>query len=237
MKTGSLLLIGGGAAALVAGLFVAKKKSDDTADAIKKDLGAPPVIPAAPTSTPAAASVAITNPKYPTFAGRVTGYWPFQEGLSATERKMEGAPVDRKGAPLHTIEDFLSGKSDHVSVSGDYTIFPYGQKILIPWGPTTLTGRITDTGSHFHGILKVFRLPGTEPLDLCVASSKTPIVNRTPTVSIVPGDNFEQGRAVATNKFQNQTVVTGMDRAKIAAAEAILGAYYAALETALEKGL
>lgn len=233
MRPASLLLIGGGITALATGLFVAKKKSDAVADTIAKAIEHPPIMPSPPTSTPAAASAAIASQKLPTFDARVTGYWPFQAGLSAAERKMEGAPVDRKGAPLHTIEDFLAGKSDHVSVSGDYTVFPYGQKILIPWGNTTLTGRVTDTGSHFHGILKVFRIPGREPLDLCVASSQTPILNRTPTVSIVPGDNFEQGKAVVASKFKDQTVLTGAERARYAMAETILGAYYDAIERGL----
>jgi len=119
---------------------------------------------------------------------------------------MEGAPVDRKGAPLHTVEDFLAGRADHVSVSGDYEIFPYGQKILIPWGDKTIIGRVTDTGGHFHGAGKVYRVVGREPLDVCVESSKTVIPDRDATVTIVPGDNLQKGIPVATGKFKDQVV-------------------------------
>jgi len=139
------------------------------------------------------------------FKVHATGYWPFT--ATESEKKMEGAPVDRKGKPLHTVEDFFAGKSDHVSVSGDPDIFPYGQKILVNWFDKTITGRVTDTGSHFHGAGKVYRVAGEEPLDFCVESSKTAVPKKNVTATIVVGDTFDKaGKEVALSKFQGQTV-------------------------------
>lgn len=153
-----------------------------------------------------------------TFAVHATGYWPFQAGLSDAARKMEGAPVDRKGLPLHTVEDFFSGKSDHVSVAADYTIFPYGQKVIVNWFDKTVTGRITDTGGHFHGSKKIYRVTGEEPLDFCVASSATPVPKKDVVAKIVAGDTLDKpGAAVAVNKIKDQNVVVGdEDRAALA---------------------
>ena len=105
-----------------------------------------------------------------TFRVRLTGYWPF--AARPDEQRMEGGVVDRKGHPLHTLEDYQAGRADFVSVSGDYTIFPYGQRIVLAEWPDVIF-RVVDTGSHFHGPGKVYREPGREPLDICVASSKT----------------------------------------------------------------
>lgn len=221
MKAWPFVLIGGGLAATAAAFF-AHKKSTQVVEAIQDVVNSPPVLPAPP----------VDQPGSPIFHSKLTGYWP--STATASEQKMEGKPVDRKGAPLHTVEDFLAGKSDHVSVSGDYTIFPYGQKILIPWGNSTITGRVTDTGSHFFGALKVYRIAGREPLDICVLSSSTKIPDSLVDVTIVPGDNYEKGKAVATAGFKNQTVVVGAEdlektanvAAKVAAAELLLGLYH-----------
>ena len=170
------LIVGGitTLAAGVAGIFMAKRTATAMKDAVS---GAAPPVP---------------NGASNTISSHLTGYWPFQEGLSAVERRMEGAPVDRKGAPLHTVEDFFAGKADHVSVSGDFNIFPYGQKVLIPWGDRVVVGRVTDTGGHFHGLGKVFRVFGAEPLDLCVATSATVIPKKTVDVQVVVGDHMDK---------------------------------------------
>jgi hypothetical protein len=124
------------------------------------------------------------------FPCRLTGYWPFS--ATAAEKLMEGGTDDRKGNPLHTLEDFQNGDAEFVSVSGDYTIFPYGQRITIDEWPDVVF-RIVDTGSHFHGSGKVYREPGREPLDICVASSATAI---TPDAiaTLIPGDTLDGGK-------------------------------------------
>ncbi len=104
------------------------------------------------------------------FTARLTGYWPFT--ATPAEVSMEGGTNDRKGNPLHTLEDFQSGNASFVSVSGDPTIFPYGQRLSIDYWPDVVF-RVVDTGSHFTGPTKVYRQPGVEPLDICVASSQT----------------------------------------------------------------
>jgi len=189
----------GGVATLVVELLTSRHK---TALKSAVDGVAPPVAP----GSPSAISV------------HLTGYWPFQAGLSDKERKMEGAPVDATGRPLYTVEDFFAGKSDFVSLSGDLqghkgTIFPYGQKILIPWGDKTVVGRVTDTGSHFHGIGKVFRVVGAEPIDVCVASSSTVIPKKTVDAQVIVGDHFDKaGAQLALDKAgKPQTGLVGID--------------------------
>lgn len=124
-----------------------------------------------------------------TFPCRLTGYWPFS--ATVLERLMEGGTNDRKGNPLHTLEDFQAGNAPFVSVSGDYTIFPYGQRVTIDQWPDVVF-RIVDTGSHFHGSGKVYREAGREPLDICVATSSTAITPDA-TATLVPGDTLDNG--------------------------------------------
>lgn len=127
-----------------------------------------------------------------TFPCRCTGYWPFT--ARPDEQRMEGGVFDRRGRPLHTLEQYQAGEADYVSVSGDYTIFPYGQRIEIAeW--LGVVFRIVDTGGHFYGAGKVYRVAGAEPFDICVASSHTPIVPLTQ-ATIVPGDHWDRPGAV-----------------------------------------
>lgn len=145
-----------------------------------------------------------------TFKVHATGYWPFS--AKASEKKMEGAPVDRKGKPLHTVEDFLAGKADHVSVSGDDAIFPYGQLLVVDWGGKSIKARVTDTGGHFRGAGKVYRVIGEEPLDFCVESSKTAVPKSNVTAQIIKGDHWDKaGKAIATEGLKGQNVMVGLD--------------------------
>lgn len=135
---------------------------------------------------------------------RVTGYWPFT--ARPDEVKMEGGVKDRKGNPLHTLEDFQAGKAPFVSVSGDYTIFPYGQRITLAEWPGVVF-RIVDTGSHFHGSNKIYRIVGREPLDVCVLSSSTKVIPQTD-ATIFPGDDFEKkSKDIAFAKIGKPSVV------------------------------
>lgn len=139
---------------------------------------------------------------------RLTHYWPFT--ASAAEAKMEGAPVDRKGHALHTVEDFLSGNAEFVSLAGDYEAWPYGQRLQIPWGDKLLLGRVVDTGGHFHGAGKVYRVPGYEPIDVCVFDRRNSPPRTLVTATIVAGDHFDRISAmVAVAKFQGQAIAAG----------------------------
>lgn len=224
-RTGLWLLIGGGVTAAGAALFAAKKASDTTSAlqaAINKP--APPAgttasLPGAP---PAGATVAI----------HATGYWP--KSARPDERTMEGGLKDRLGKPLFTLEEFQAGKAPYVSVAGDDSIWPYGQRIAVNAWPG-VTFRVVDTGGGFRGINKRFRVVGEEPLDFCVDSSKTFVPKKNVTATIFPGDHFATGGkgrqllSVEASKFKDQTVSLTGEEARRAAAEIIFGAYYNSL--------
>lgn len=122
----------------------------------------------------------------PTLAVRLTGYWPFQTGLSSSERLMEGGTKDRLGKPLYTLEAFQRGEVPYVSVAGDYNAWPYGQRIEIDAWPGVVF-RIVDTGGHFAGPNKVYRDSAREPLDICVESSSSVVPPRA-SATIIEGD-------------------------------------------------
>lgn len=157
-----------------------------------------------------------------TFKVHATGYWPFT--AKDDEKKMEGGvegaakwrgrrvvdPSTGKRVQLHTVEDYLNGRSDYVSVSGDPDIFPFGQKIVVDWFGKSVVGRVVDTGGHFTGLKKVYRVAGEEPLDFCVHSKGTSVPKKNVTAQIVAGDHWDKGgEAVVFEKFKGQTV-TGL---------------------------
>lgn len=119
-----------------------------------------------------AAPSAPTRPSAPTdgfepatgqkFKARGTGYFPDSSA-------MEGGYVDRKGAKLRTLQDFLDGKSSYVSVAMDSKAFPYGTKLRIPeleakYG-RQIEFRVVDTGGAFSG-------KGTSRIDICTANRR-----------------------------------------------------------------
>jgi hypothetical protein len=200
VKTFPRVLIGtgvvGGVAALAAWLLTSRQKAaaKNAVDGV-----APPVAPGG------------TN----TLSVRLTHYWPFKTGMTDAQRLMEGAPVDATGKPLHTVEDFFAGKSDFVSLAGDLqghkgTIWPYGQKLLIPWGDKQIVGRVVDTGGHFHGLGKVVRVLGAEPIDVCVFSSDNAPPKSVVDAKVVVGDHFAGKSAVAQLDKAGQPVVSGL---------------------------
>jgi len=174
--------------AIVVGIFALRKGADDAA-AVEEET---------------VAAVASGG----TIDVRLTGYWPFVEGLSAAQRLMEGGIKDRKGKPLHTLEDHLAdpGAHPYVSVSGDDAVFPYGQRLVISAWPGAVF-RVVDTGGHFRGAGKVYRVLGREPLDICVASSSTVVPKDGTTATIVSGDNFAGGKSVNASNLQGQSIV------------------------------
>lgn len=188
------LLIGGGILTGAAA-WLGVRKSQQTTDAITEALNQPPPLP----------GIVAHNP---TFLARTTGYWPAQAGLSATEQKMEGGSLDRRQRPIITLEQYQSNPVayPYVTVAGDYTIFPDGQRLSLDAFPGVVF-RVCDTGGHFFGAKKVYRIAGYEPLDIAVNSSSTKVPTTT-TATIFPGDNLAKKglKEVATNKFKDQTV-------------------------------
>lgn len=97
-----------------------------------------------------------------TYVARGTGYYP-------DDSPMEGGYYDRKGAPLHTLQDFLAGKAPYVSTAMDVNAFAYGTKMRITeleqkYG-RVIEFRVVDTGSAFKGM-------GTSRIDICTANAK-----------------------------------------------------------------
>lgn len=117
-------------------------------------------------------------------AVNLTGYWPYT--ASSAEARMEGGTSGaarwngQKVTQLRLITLEMH-KADveaypYVSLSGDPTVWAYGQRLDVPalgvrddGGP--VIGRVVDTGGHFTGAGKVYRHPGYEPIDVCVDNS------------------------------------------------------------------
>lgn len=120
----------------------------------------------------------------------LTEYFPFQSGLTAKQKKMEGPPTDRIGKPLHTLEDYLEGLAPYVSLACDSAGGPpgnapefrkYGYRVWLPEiassagkytdatliFPIMIEFRLVDTGDAFRGKKKRVRVGGYEPIDVC----------------------------------------------------------------------
>lgn len=94
------------------------------------------------------------------FVARGTGYYPANNSL-------EGGFLDRRGAKLRTLQQFLAGRADYVSVAMDTRAFPYGQRLRIKeleqkYG-RPIVFRVVDTGGAFRG-------KGRTRIDVCVAN-------------------------------------------------------------------
>ncbi len=106
----------------------------------------------------AAAQPDTFEPLGPRYRARGTAYYPHHSRLG-------GGFLDRRGRPLHTLQDYLAGRAPYVSVAMDTRAFPYGTKLRIPelearhGRPIEL--RVVDT----HG---AFRWRGTSRIDICV---------------------------------------------------------------------
>lgn len=150
-------------------------------------------------------------PRRPTLAARLTTYYPLAARTEA-ERKMEGGMNDRRGKPLHFLEDHLADpeRYPYVSVSGDDAAWPYGQRIAIDAWPWAVF-RVVDTGRNFRGSTKVYRATGREPLDVAVRDKGTKVPTEA-IVTIFPGSHLDKaGKVIAAERFRGQEVrVTGM---------------------------
>lgn len=130
-----------------------------------------------------------------TLQGNITGYWPYKPGLTPAQSRMEGGTHDRKGRPITTLEMYQQGIADYVSVAGDFTIWPDGQRLELSNWPGVVF-RVVDTGGNFYDSAKTtkrYRSPGREPFDVAVSGPNTP-VQREQTVTVVDGDSFGGGQ-------------------------------------------
>jgi len=106
---------------------------------------------------------------------RGTGYYPARS-------RMEGGFKDTQEKPLHTLQDFLAGDADHVSIALDKKLYrsgeiAYGDRFRIPeleakYG-RPIEFRAVDTGNAFTG-------RGFSRVDICTdsrADSLEPTVN------------------------------------------------------------
>jgi 3D (Asp-Asp-Asp) domain-containing protein len=103
-----------------------------------------------------------SNGSTKSFVARGTGYFP--DGSA-----MEGGFSDRKGAKLRTLQQYLAGSADYVSVAMDPNAFSYGQRLRIhelndKYGKD-IVFKVVDTGGAFMG-------KGTSRIDICTANSK-----------------------------------------------------------------
>jgi 3D (Asp-Asp-Asp) domain-containing protein len=112
------------------------------------------------------------------FTAEATAYYPDSSAL-------EGGFVDRKGKRLQTLQQFLDGEADYVSVAMDTKAFSYGQRLRIheleEKYEREIVFRVVDTGGAFRG-------KGRSRIDVCVqneAASLDPSVNSTLTIDVV----------------------------------------------------
>ena len=112
-------------------------------------------------------SFSLDNNKKQKYDSRGTGYYPYNN-------KMEGGYVDKKGKPLCTLQDYLDGKTDYVSIALDNNLYKngtikYGDKFRIPeleqkYG-RYIEFRAVDTGG-------AFKNKGFSRVDICTKTSK-----------------------------------------------------------------
>ncbi len=152
---------------------------------------------------------------------RLTGYYPVSDTASEASKRMEGGNVGAalwngrkvKQLPLYTLEQHIADSKTYpyVSLSGDPSVWPFGQLLLLPELGANVRGRVVDTGGHFTGLGKIVRIIGREPIDVRVNSSATKLPTKV-TAHVVPNDNFENtGRDVAYAKAGKAPVVAGRD--------------------------
>lgn len=112
------------------------------------------------------------------FTSRGTAYYP-------ANTRMEGGFLDRRGKRLRTLQQFLAGEAEYVSVAMDVNAFRYGQRLRIrelneKYG-REIVFRVVDTGG-------AFRNRGRSRLDVCVANrqaSYDPTINGTLHVDVI----------------------------------------------------
>lgn len=131
-----------------------------------------------------------------------TGYFPPGENgyASKEEAAMEGGPKDRMGNALRTLQDYLDGNADYVSVAMDPTIANgtvFTSKELNAFFQAKYPDRVPiklmmcDTGSAFKG-------KGWSRMDICCADKTQAgqsYINRTHTLTPIDAQTMESGKS------------------------------------------
>jgi hypothetical protein len=111
---------------------------------------------------------------------RVTMYYKPFPGMTKKQKKREGGATDMRGNPLYSLEEYLMGDAEYVSLARDHLGGPpgkdprfrtYGTRVRIPqidglMGWDYIDFRLVDTGDDFHGAKKLVKA-GAEPIDVC----------------------------------------------------------------------
>jgi 3D (Asp-Asp-Asp) domain-containing protein len=90
---------------------------------------------------------------------------------------IEGGPKDRCGRPLSTLEDYLNGSAEYVSIAMDKSALQYGTVVRIPeiekyFGLSQpIPFKVVDTGSAFYG-------KGMSRFDICVGHDQQTIYSK-----------------------------------------------------------
>ncbi|GAB6026476.1 hypothetical protein CHUAL_012903 [Chamberlinius hualienensis] len=97
------------------------------------------------------------------YTAKATAYYP-------DDSETEGGFVDCKDTKLNTLQDYLAGNADYVSVAMDKNKkIKYGTKLCIPeinkFYGKTIEFRVVDSGSSFTG-------KGFSRIDICVANEQ-----------------------------------------------------------------
>jgi hypothetical protein len=135
-----------------------------------------------------------------------TGYYPHNDSMNGGFYDERSSKKDPR--PLHTLQDFLAGKTNEVTVAMDDKV-PYGQKITIPEMDDKYRARLNelgydhipfvkkDSGSHFTG-------KGYSAIDICVKTkAETNDIEGNYTVNFV--DNWgREGKGQPAGQDSNQ---------------------------------
>jgi 3D (Asp-Asp-Asp) domain-containing protein len=150
------------------------------------------------------------------FTSRGTGYYPSSSAL-------EGGFNDRIGKKLRTLQQFLSGNAEYVSVAMDKSAFKYGTRLRIKeidakYGKAVIF-RVVDTGGAFRG-------KGRSRIDVCVANRSASLdrtINGTLHIEVIdersgpapvdPSTENENGSGQAGNTDDDDAPSGGSGRA------------------------
>lgn len=135
------------------------------------------------------------------FTSKGTGYYPANTSL-------EGGTKDRRGKALKTLQQFLAGNADYVSVAMDSSAFPYGQRLQIKeleskYG-RAIPFRVVDTGGAFKG-------RGRSRIDICTSgnsASLDPTINGTLHINVMSETNTKPSTSSGSSSSSSPSAPT-----------------------------